>query len=217
MASSEIAVLVIDVQRYYTESSSPLVSYTEALYPDGTRYLLHRLDTLVIPNITRVLAAARQAGTPVIYARLCGMMDDRSDLHRNFQEFDHQAYTHAGIHVYPRSDEPLAEIDPRIAPKSGDIIIDKSGYSAFHATSLSSSLAKMGIRELALMGLTTSQCVNSTARAASDYGYITHMVEDAQADYEASDHRAALYASEAITGHVLSTEEILRLLTPSKF
>ncbi len=213
MAQLDTAVFVIDIQRYYTEASSPLVSYTERLYPGGTQYLHHRLDALVIPNIARLLASARASGLPIIYARLCGTKNDRSDLHRNFQDFDCQAFSQAGIHVYPLAHEAFAEIDLRITPQSGDIVIDKTGYSAFHSTNLHPMLEKMGIRELVMTGLTTSQCVNSTARAASDYGYITHMVEDAQADYDASDHRAALYASEAITGHVVSTEEMLRLLT----
>jgi nicotinamidase-related amidase len=107
----------------------------------------------------------------------------------------------------------MADVDRRIAPHPSDLVVDKTGYSAFHETGLHALLQSRGIRHLAITGLTTSQCVNSSARAASDYGYTTLMVEDAQADYEASDHRAALYASEAITGQVVTTEEMLRLLT----
>jgi nicotinamidase-related amidase len=213
MALSETAVLVIDVQRYYTESTSPLVTFTEAIYPGGTAYLHKRLDSVVLPNLAKILAAARTSGVSVIYVRLCGTRDDRSDLHRNFQEFDQRALSDAGLHVYPLASEPMADVDRRIAPHPGDFVIDKTGYSAFHETGLHALLQSRGIRDLAITGLTTSQCVNSSARAASDYGYTTLMVEDAQADYEASDHRAALYASEAITGQVVTTEEMLRLLT----
>lgn len=213
MALSRIAILVIDVQRYYTELTSPLVTFTETLYPGGTDYLQRRLDTVVLPNIKRILAAARNSDVPIIYARLCGMRDDRSDLHRNFREFDQSAYEQAGTHVYPLATEPLAGIDLRVAPLPGDTIIDKTSYSAFHATGLHQKLHSMDIRQLVITGLTTSQCVNSTARAASDYGYITHMVGDAQADYELSDHNAALYASEPITGRAVSTTDLLSLLT----
>jgi nicotinamidase-related amidase len=70
-----------------------------------------------------------------------------------------------------------------------------------------------GIGRLVVTGLTTSQCVNSSARAASDFGYTTFMVEDAQADYELRDHHAALFASEPITGPGISTSKVLELMS----
>lgn len=213
MALSQMAVLVIDVQRYYTESTSPLVTFTEALYPGGTRYLLERLNAVVIPNIGTILATARELGIPIIYARLCGTAPDRSDLHSNFQEFDQHAYSAAGIHVYPLASEPMADVDLRVTPQPSDTVINKTGYSAFHDTALHQLLQSNGISHLVITGLTTSQCVNSTARAAADYGYTTLMVEDAQADYDRRDHQAALFASEPITGRAVSTSDVLALLS----
>ena len=213
MELTGMAILVIDVQRYYTESTSPLVTYTEALYPGGTDYIHQRLDALVIPNIARILSAARLSSVPIIFARLCGTQDDRSDLHRNFQEFDQLAYAQTGMHVYPLATEILADVDLRIAPLKNDIVVNKTGYSAFHETGLHQLLQSKGIDRLVVTGLTTSQCVNSSARAASDFGYTTFMVEDAQADYELRDHQAALFASEPITGPGISTSKVLELMS----
>ena len=213
MELTGMAILVIDVQRYYTESTSPLVTYTEALYPGGTDYIHQRLDAVVIPNIARILSAARVSSVPIIFARLCGTQDDRSDLHRNFQEFDQLAYAQTGMHVYPLATEILADVDLRIAPLKNDIVVNKTGYSAFHETGLHQLLQSKGIDRLVVTGLTTSQCVNSSARAASDFGYTTFMVEDAQADYELRDHQAALFASEPITGPGISTSKVLELLS----
>ncbi|MEY3602137.1 MAG: hypothetical protein RL169_1381 [Armatimonadota bacterium] len=213
MALSQMAVLVIDVQRYYTESTSPLVTFTEALYPGGTRYLHERMNTVVIPNIASIQASARGLDIPIFYVRLCGTAPDRSDLHSNFQEFDQHASSAAGIHVYPLASEPMADVDLRIARLPCDTVIDKTGYSAFHGTGLHQLLKTRGISQLVITGLTTSQCVNSTARAAADYGYKTLMVEDAQADYDRRDHQAALYASEPITGRAISTSDVLALIS----
>ena len=213
MAHSGMAVLVIDVQRYYTESTSPLVLFTEALHPGGTTYIHQRLDAVVIPNIARILSAARVSSVPIIYARLCGTQDDRSDLHRNFHEFDQLAFERNGMHVYPLASESLADVDLRIAPLKNDIVINKTGYSAFHETGLHQLLQSKRIDTLVVTGLTTSQCVNSSARAASDYGYVTLMVEDAQADYDWSDHQAALLASEPITGQGISTSQVLEMIS----
>lgn len=213
MAHSGMAVLVIDVQRYYTESTSPLVLFTETLYPGGTAYIHQRLDAVVIPNIARILSAARLSSVAIVYARLCGTQDDRSDLHHNFQEFDQLAFARAGMHVYPLASESLADVDLRLAPLKNDIVINKTGYSAFHETGLHQLLQSKGIDTLVVTGLTTSQCVNSSARAASDYGYVTVMVEDAQADYDRRDHQAALLASEPITGQGISTSKVLEMIS----
>jgi nicotinamidase-related amidase len=171
------------------------------------------LDSLVIPNIARILSAARVSSVPVIYARLCGTQDDRGDLHRNFQEFDRLAFAQTGMHVYPLASESLADVDLRIAPLKNDIVINKTAYSAFHETGLHELLQSKGICTLVVTGLTTSQCVNSSARAASDYGFVTVMVEDAQADYDRSDHQAALLASEPITGQGMSTSQVLEMIS----
>lgn len=213
MRHSQMALLVIDVQRYYTESNSPLVAFTEALYPGSTRYLAERINAVVIPNIGRILTSARELGIPIFYARLCGTAPNRSDLHRNFQEFDQHACTATGLHVYPLASEPMADVDHRIAPQPYDTVIDKTGYSAFHGTGLHQLLQSGGISSLVITGLTTSQCVNSTARSAADHGYETLMVEDAQADYDRRDHQAALFASEPITGRAISTSDVLTLLS----
>lgn len=213
MAHSGMAVLVIDVQRYYTESTSPLVLFTETLYPGGTAYIHQRLDAVVIPNIARLLSAARLSSVAIVYARLCGTQDDRSDLHHNFQEFDQLAFARTGMHVYPLASESLADVDLRIAPLKNDIVINKTGYSALHETGLHQLLQSKGIDTLVVTGLTTSQCVNSSARAASDYGYVTLMVEDAQADYDRRDHQAALLASEPITGQGISTSKVLEMIS----
>ena len=158
MALSQMAVLVIDVQRYYTESTSPLVTFTEALYPGGTRYLHERMNTVVIPNIASILASARDLDIPIFYARLCGTAPDRSDLHPNFQEFDQHASSAAGIHVYPLASEPMADVDLRIARQPCDTVIDKTGYSAFHGTGLHQLLQSKGISGLVAVCERNSSC-----------------------------------------------------------
>lgn len=212
MSLTSIALLIIDVQRYYTEASAPLLQVTESMEPGGTRYIRTRIDTIVIPNIQKLLVAARHYGCPVIFARLCGLETSRRDLHQNFYAYDLEAYKGHGCHVYPLASEPLACVDPRIMPLSTEFIIDKTGYSAFHQTCLRSLLKDLNVDTVVLTGLTTSQCVNTTARAAADWEFRTLMVEDAQADYDRDSHEAALLSSEAMTGRPYLTEEIIEWL-----
>lgn len=58
-----------------------------------------------------------------------------------------------------------------MAPLHGDILLDKPGNSAFHATDLDQILRSKGINQLILTGVTTDVCVHSTMREANDRGY----------------------------------------------
>jgi len=58
-----------------------------------------------------------------------------------------------------------------------------------------------------MTGLATSQCVETTARDASEKGYIVVHVENAQADYSLESHDASLYSSRGVCGgHIVDAE-----------
>jgi nicotinamidase-related amidase len=61
----------------------------------------------------------------------------------------------------------------------GDSLIAKRVNSAFIGTDLEPRLRETGIRDLTILGLTTDQCVSTTARMASNLGFATTVVEDA--------------------------------------
>ncbi len=70
------------------------------------------------------------------------------------------------------------DIVPELAPVAGEMLIDKPGNSAFHATDLDHLLRNKGIRQLILTGVTTDVCVHSTMRDANDRGYDCLMLAD---------------------------------------
>jgi nicotinamidase-related amidase len=79
--------------------------------------------------------------------------------------------------------EPGCEIVPALAPESGEIVIDKPGKGAFHATPLHSELQRLGVTQLVFAGVTTEVCVQTTMREANDRGYDCLLVEEATASY----------------------------------
>jgi ureidoacrylate peracid hydrolase len=81
-----------------------------------------------------------------------------------------------------------AEVDP------ADWIIDKPRYSAFFSTDLDMLLAANGIRSLVLGGVTTSMCVETTARDAAQRDIRTFVVREAVADFDEARHQASLSA-----------------------
>jgi nicotinamidase-related amidase len=79
--------------------------------------------------------------------------------------------------------EPGHRIVPALAPVDGEIVVDKPGKGAFHATGLDDTLRRRGITHLVFMGVTTEVCVQTTMREANDRGYDSLLVEDGTESY----------------------------------
>ncbi len=76
---------------------------------------------------------------------------------------------------------PIGQIADIVAPKDGEPVITKNYPSSFEKTSLKEELDKLGIKNLTLTGFMTHVCVNSTARAAFNMGYLSTVVANATA------------------------------------
>lgn len=68
-----------------------------------------------------------------------------------------------------------------LEPVPGDPVLRKTSHNAFTTTNLQQLLTSKGIREVAVCGIRTEQCVETTARIASDLGYEVTFVTDATA------------------------------------
>jgi nicotinamidase-related amidase len=64
---------------------------------------------------------------------------------------------------------------------AGEPLIHKTSHNAFTTTNLQQLLTEHGIRELTVCGIRTEQCVETTTRVASDFGYQVTFVTDATA------------------------------------
>jgi nicotinamidase-related amidase len=73
---------------------------------------------------------------------------------------------------------------PGFEPRDGEWLITKQVNSAFIGTSLEARLRGAGITGVTLFGITTDQCVSTTARMASNLGFATTLVEDACACFD---------------------------------
>ncbi len=197
---AKAALLIVDVQRYYLEAGSPFRAYSEARWPGSTAYLAARYEESLVPGIRMLREAFDAEGWPVIYLRLCGKSEDRSDLHRFFASFHREAETAGYPGAYPLCGEPMASVATDVAPREGDIVIDKTGFSGFREAQLEVTLRQLGVRCVTMAGLATSQCVDTTARDASDRGFSVAFAEDCLADYTSEFHECALYAAMGVCG-----------------
>jgi nicotinamidase-related amidase len=179
------ALIIIDMQRDFCEPGGYIDSLGYSTAPARA----------VIPGIARLRAAARGWGALVVQTRE-GHRPDLADLPA--QKAWRSAQNGPGIGAHGPlgrflvRGEPGWEIVPALTPEPGEVVIDKPGYSAFHATDLARVLAVHGVRHLILCGLTTDICVHSTLRDAVDRGYECLVAGDLCAATEPANHKAAL-------------------------
>lgn len=72
-----------------------------------------------------------------------------------------------------------AEISDRIKPEPEDKVIVKYYPNSFLETELDDYLKSIDAEELIICGMMTHMCVDTTVRAAMDYGYKVKLVADA--------------------------------------
>jgi len=85
-----------------------------------------------------------------------------------------------------------AEIHASVAPKGGEMVVEKNFPNAFRATPLKDELERLGVKNLVVAGMMTHMCVDATVRQAADLGYKVTLLGDACAT------RTQTYAGESV-------------------
>ncbi|HUI98710.1 MAG TPA: cysteine hydrolase family protein [Usitatibacter sp.] len=70
-------------------------------------------------------------------------------------------------------------IHESVAPLAGETVIEKHFPNSFRETALLDHLKKAGIDKLAIAGMMTHMCIDTTTRAAADLGFACQLAHDA--------------------------------------
>ena len=68
-----------------------------------------------------------------------------------------------------------------LEPGPGEPVVTKTSHNSFTTTNLQQLLTSEGVGEVVVCGIRTEQCVETTARVASDFGYDVTFVTEATA------------------------------------
>ncbi len=205
MNNAASALIVVDMQNYYLRRDSSYFQYFNTLQPGCLDYIIRRCENIVVPNLRRLVETYRKKTMPVVFLRLCGSDPERKDLHHFFRETYIKGRRAGYDNVYPLESDPCADIIDEIRPLASETVINKTAFSPFTGTRIDAILREKGITTLAFTGLSTSQCVETTARDASDRGFHIIHIEDAQADYDEMSHTSSLYSSQGVCGGYITT------------
>jgi maleamate amidohydrolase len=108
--------------------------------------------------------------------------------------------------------EPLAEIDPAVAPLPSEVVIVKQYPSPFFGTPLAPMLATLGVDTLILAGCSTSGCVRAGALDGVQHGYRVIVPRECVGDRHDGPHDANLFDINAKYGDVLGRDEVIAYL-----
>jgi nicotinamidase-related amidase len=201
------ALIVIDMQRDFIEPGG----FGAALGNDVTRL------QAIVPTVRRVLDGWREAGGLVVHTREAHRPDllDCPPAKRLRGNPRLRIGDRGPMGRVLVSGEPGSEIVAELAPLSGELVFDKPGKGAFHATALDDTLRRRSIAQLVFMGVTTEVCVQTTMREANDRGYECLLVEDGTESYFPAFKQAAIdmmCAQGAIVGWAAKSDQLLQAI-----
>jgi len=157
---------------------------------------------------SKVLDAARNAGTTVIHVRVEFRpgLPEVSDRNKFFAAIKaskpHQEFFQGSS----------GAIHPALGPKPEDIVVVKHRVSAFAGTDLDMILRSREISTLVLFGVSTSGAVLGTFVDASDADYRVVVIEDCCADLELELHSALIKSLFPTRADVTSAEDLVTAL-----
>jgi nicotinamidase-related amidase len=126
-------------------------------YFPGGRMELHRsVEAALVAKA--VLADFRAAGRPVVHVQ-------------------HIATKPSATFFLPQT--AGAEIHESVRPSGNEMVVVKHFPNSFRGTDLEAHLQGLGVRRIAVVGMMTHMCIDTTVRAAFDLGYEVRLVGEA--------------------------------------
>jgi isochorismate hydrolase len=160
---SKAALLILDMQAYFLDGKS------HAFVPDAPA---------IVSGLAGLARRFGAAGRPVISTRHSNTAGDAGMMEVWWGDL-----------LEPGS--PEAALEPILEELSTDIVA-KTQYDAFYKTDLERIIRATGTEQLAVTGVMTHLCVETTARAAFVRGFAVFIPADGTAAYNREYHASTL-------------------------
>ncbi len=206
------ALLVIDMQEYQVSVDGAIANFFGMFAPGVLDYFAKRVEDVVVPSITSLLDAFREAHLQVLFTRYASNRPDLKDYPPNIQMFNSLAEKTTGEALFPSVFNPSSDILPELAPRTedGEIVLLKTTSCAFTSTDLDHLLRNLHVNTLVICGVVTNMCVEGAARIAADLGFRVVVIDDACAAWSPAVHEASLRSLELLYCDVSKTEDLVK-------
>ncbi len=181
------ALIVIDMLNEYLE-------------PSGKVYCEKCRE--IIPHIVKCIEYARQHNVLVVYSNTS--LNNKNDV----------MVKKWGLHAVEGTKG--AEVIKELAPKKGDLVVNKKGYNGFFNSNLHSELQARGVKRVAISGIHTHVCVLLTAVGAFENGYDVITLEDCITTGYQPNHESRLRFFGTHLGSLMSSVEWMQQLDAGK-
>ncbi len=193
----------------------------EACRPDRAALVLYDLQAGILRQIAdreRVLARAaallemaRAAQVRVLFVRHVTLPVELMGVGqmRMWLAWQRASSPRDVVSPFP-PDAPQTQIAGDVAPRPGEVVLDKLTMSAFEGTPLTYVLRDCGVVTVVLAGVALEIGIEPTARHAADLGFVPVIVTDACAAGDEEAGRRALDALDFAGDSLLCEVEALR-------
>jgi nicotinamidase/pyrazinamidase len=167
---SKPAVIIVDMLKDNVDVDSP-----HSIGDEGRK---------IIPNLQRLIAAAREKGIPVVFANDSYLPEDFLFKGR----------------MKPHCIQGTrgAEVIDELKPQDTDIVLPKRHISAFFQTGFDGMLRDMGVDTIIVGGISTAACVLSTVLDGFSHDFYVVVLEDCCACPRPEEHANAITLLEGL-------------------
>jgi nicotinamidase-related amidase len=178
------ALLIVDFQYGFTETSSPLGGDLDA----------------EVAATASLLDLARERGLPVAFTTVAFQEGQRDRLVW-LRKMPSLATLVAGTRA--------CAIDGRVKPAPGEPVFEKQAASAFFGTSLIAFLQAASVDSLIVTGCVTSGCVRASVVDAVSWGYRTIVPAECVGDRASAPHDSNMFDMDSKYADVVSLDSVL--------
>lgn len=187
---SESALVVIDMQEYYVHDVPEAIA--------------------IIPNINRLAQVFRERGGRVAWVKMVAGENGKS-LWPVYHDYFFTPENGRKHRDNLSKGSPGVELHALLDARPEDIYAEKSRFSAFIPghSDLPEKLQALGIKNVAITGMLTNFCCETSARDAMMLDYHVAMVSDANAARYEEDHNIGFSTVYQSFGDVVSVAEMI--------
>ncbi|GAA5523540.1 peroxyureidoacrylate/ureidoacrylate amidohydrolase RutB [Microbulbifer aestuariivivens] len=195
------ALLCIDLQHLFAARGEGIFASGEncRFTKKEQDYFFERLQHQLLPNVQKLQATFRDKGIEVLHIRTRSKTRDGRE--RTFWQ------KRMGLLATPGSRE--AEFISAVAPQGDELVINKTGYGPFGNTNIHALLVQLDVKQLYCCGVHTNTSIESTIRAAADYGYCPVLISDATAAISQTQHDSSLERLQDHCSEIIETDKLV--------
>jgi biuret amidohydrolase len=175
--------------------------------PDaGLAMLAEEARRVALPNIVRLLPAARAAGVRIVHCLVQRRPDGLGSNH-NAKIFN---MSRGAVDIAPGS--PGAEVLPELGPQPSDVVLRRwHGVGPMGGTDLDAVLRNLGVSTIVVVGVSLNIAIPNLVMDAVNAAYRVVVPRDAVAGVPA-DYGAAMIANTlSLLATITSTDDLLRV------